>query len=1017
MRTRAASVFVCLALAATAAPQGEPHNGPRPVTPDWYALTGATVVTAPGQRLAGVSVVVRGGRIVDVTDDVPAGATRIDCSGTTIYPGLIEPFLPVDSPAREPDRNDAHWSPMIQPQRGALDGDGLTEDDREELRALGFAAAGVSPIGGIVTGSQSVVLLDEPGPTERTRVIREHAGLVVRLARNRGSYPNSEMGAIAMLRQTLLDGRWYDRAMRAVERDPQLASDAPPVSAALAAMARHAQLPLWLDTSNELQALRLLRIAAEMNRDAILVGSGMEFRRLAAIAGAERPIVVPLEFPRAPRLDSAAAAAAVSLRQLLTFEQAPTNSARLHRASAKFAWTTARMNRRSDFRKRMHEAMQCGVDEDAALKALTTVPAELLGVSAQLGTIAPGKLANLVVVDGNLFDPDSAIRAVWVAGRQHEIEPRSAEALDGDWRLTKWPAAGKAPQLAIDGDSVELTAGEDRLKTAVGTRDAHAIALRVRDAFGQGSGVCWLRLQRAGEGLSGTGTRPDGTTFVIAAERSDPATPTDPEREDPFEPPPLSPLPTPLGGYGTPTQPAPESFAITNATIWPSDGRGVIENGAVVVRDGRIVFAGAAEDMPALAAGTRRIDGRGRHVTPGLIDCHSHTGISGGVNESGQAVTAEVRIQDVIDPDDANWYRQLAGGVTAVNQLHGSANAIGGQSSTVKLRYGCAHPDEMRIDGAPGGMKWALGENPRRANGNREQTRYPSTRMGVEALIRDRLVAAQAYQREHTAYSELGPQERARVVPPRRDLELEAIAEILAGDRWIHCHSYRQDEIFMLCGVAEEFGFKIGTLQHVLEGYKVADAIAANARGASSFSDWWAYKFEVFDAIPHNGALMHEAGVVVSFNSDSSEHARRLNTEAGKAVKYGGVPPAEALGFVTRNPAMQLGIFDRTGSLTAGKDADVALWSGNPLSYAARCVATWVDGRPLFSLSRDARLRTRITEERARLLQKAALATRRQRGGGADGAGGDRLRDAYWRAEYLEDAYCCRNHTLNGGNR
>ena len=277
--------------------------------------------------------------------------------------------------------------------------------------------------------------------------------------------------------------------------------------------------------------------------------------------------------------------------------------------------------------------------------------------------------------------------------------------------------------------------------------------------------------------------------------------------------------------------------------------------------------------------------------------------------------------------------------------------------------------------------------------------------MGVEALLRDRLAAATVHRREHAAYEALAPAARAKVLPPRVDLELAAIAEILAATRRIHCHSYRQDEILMLCNLVREHGIKVGTFQHVLEGYKVADAIAANAIGASSFSDWWAYKFEVYDAIPDNGAILFEAGAVVSFNSDSDEHARRLNTEAGKAVKYGGLKPWDALHFVTRNPAIQLGIFDRTGSLTAGKDADLALWSDDPLSYAARCEATWVDGRQLFSLAQDAEARTRIAAERQRLIQKALDGGK---GGNSRTARERDPKDAYWAAEDLTEDYCCR---------
>jgi imidazolonepropionase-like amidohydrolase len=387
----------------------------------------------------------------------------------------------------------------------------------------------------------------------------------------------------------------------------------------------------------------------------------------------------------------------------------------------------------------------------------------------------------------------------------------------------------------------------------------------------------------------------------------------------------------------------------------------------------------------AVPEGATVIDCAGKHITPGIIDCHSHTGISRGVNEGGQAVTAEVRIQDVTNPDTTNWYWQLAGGVTAVLSLHGSANAIGGQSQTNKVRWGVSHPDQMHMEGAIPGIKFALGENPRRANSAGFQreggagagggARYPATRMGVEMLIRDRFTAAREYAAS-----------RARGEKVRRDLELEALAEILAGERLVHCHSYRQDEILMLANVSREFGFRIGTFQHILEGYKVADHVRDTSGGGSGFSDWWAYKMEVQDAIPGGLPLMHDAGCVVSFNSDSDELARRLNVEAGKAVKYGGLAEEEALKFVTLNPARQLKIDGRVGTLEAGRDADVVVWSGPPMSTFTKAERTFVDGRELFSLERDAASRGAIAAERARLVQKL-LAERRSSGGGDGEAG------------------------------
>ncbi|TDJ55834.1 MAG: hypothetical protein E2O40_05270 [Planctomycetota bacterium] len=382
------------------------------------------------------------------------------------------------------------------------------------------------------------------------------------------------------------------------------------------------------------------------------------------------------------------------------------------------------------------------------------------------------------------------------------------------------------------------------------------------------------------------------------------------------------------------------------------------------VRDGRIAWIGSAARFPGATGDVLEIDAAGRHITPGLIDCHSHTAISGGVNEMGQANTAEVRIADVINPDDVNIYRQLAGGLTAANQLHGSANPIGGQNSVVKLKWSGSARD-MRIDDAIGGIKFALGENVKRS-----PKRYPNTRMGVETSIRDAFTAAVDYQRAWNRYMELPRDEQDHAMPPRRDLELDALVEILEGERIVHCHSYRQDEILMLVRLADDFDFTIGTFQHVLEGYKVAEAIAEHGAGASTFSDWWAYKVEVQDAIPFNGTLMHDVGVLVSFNSDSSELARRMNTEAAKAVRYGGLDPHEALKFVTINPARQLKIDDTVGSLEPGKDADFVIWSDSPLSTFARCEQTWIEGARYFDLETDRALRDHVTTERHRLIQK-----------------------------------------------
>ncbi|MBZ0269697.1 amidohydrolase, partial [bacterium] len=403
-----------------------------------------------------------------------------------------------------------------------------------------------------------------------------------------------------------------------------------------------------------------------------------------------------------------------------------------------------------------------------------------------------------------------------------------------------------------------------------------------------------------------------------------------------------------------------------------------------LVRNGRIAAVGRGLDAPGNAL---VLDGTGMHVTPGLIDCHSHSSIEGGVNECTQSCTAGVRIADVVDANSAAIYRELAGGLTISNLLHGSCNPIGGQNAVIKLRWGAPAAD-LLLAGAPGGIKFALGENVTRANWDTKEKRdrYPNTRMGVEQFLRDRFHAAEDYRHEWDEWR------AARSGPaPRRDLELDALVEILQGDRLVHCHSYRADEIIMLMRVAEDFGFRVGTFQHVLEGYKAANEMAVHGAGASAFSDWWAYKYEVVDAIPYNGEIMWRRGVTVSFNSDSAELSRRMNLEAAKAVKYGDVPEAEALKFVTWNPAVQLGIDGKVGSLEPGKDADFVLWSAHPLSDFAVCRQTWIDGVKRFDIDEDRVARRQAAELRERLLAKAEKAGKRGgAGGGRNGQGRQR---------------------------
>jgi len=406
---------------------------------------------------------------------------------------------------------------------------------------------------------------------------------------------------------------------------------------------------------------------------------------------------------------------------------------------------------------------------------------------------------------------------------------------------------------------------------------------------------------------------------------------------------------TPAGSadpFSIPVPPAGALVAITNATIMTAS-HGTIERGTIVIRNGKIVEVGANVQVPA---GARVIDGTGKYVTPGIIDAHSHSAVEG-INEGTQSSTAEVRIEDVLRQDGVSLYRQLAGGTTTLNILHGSANTIGGQNAVVKLRFGLP-VDSLRFAGAPPGIKFALGENVRQSSRS-SPSRYPRTRMGVEDFLRDMFTRAREYQRDWKAYDATrAAWERSKrgaaPVPPRKDLELDALVEVLDGTRLVHCHSYRADEILMMLRIAKEFNFRVATFQHVLEGYKVADEIAAAGSGASTFADMWGYKLEAWDAIPHNAALMAERGVLVTINSDSDERARRLYQEAAKAIRFGGASEETALRMITLNAAMQLGIDKQVGSIDVGKDADLAIFNGHPFAPASRVDMTLIEGRVFF---------------------------------------------------------------------
>jgi imidazolonepropionase-like amidohydrolase len=422
------------------------------------------------------------------------------------------------------------------------------------------------------------------------------------------------------------------------------------------------------------------------------------------------------------------------------------------------------------------------------------------------------------------------------------------------------------------------------------------------------------------------------------------------------------------------SEPAPV-ILIQNATIL-TVSHGSIEHGSILIRDGKIAEIGASIKAPKDA---QVIDAGGQFVMPGIIDCHSHIAVDGDVNEGSIAVSSIANIADVLNPDDIDIYRDLAGGVTVANVLHGSANPIGGQTLVIKLRWG-QPAAKLPFEGALPGIKFALGENPKHSNfgGRGASARYPATRMGVEETIRSAFAEARDYKAAWDVYNKRTSAGEKNLIPPRRDLRLDPLVEVLEGKRYVHSHCYREDEILMLLRVAKEFGFKVRTFQHILEGYKVADELAAAGVGASTFSDWWGYKVEASNAIPYNAALMTRRGVVVSINSDDAAEATHLNQEAAKSMKFGGLSHDEALKLVTLNPAMQLGIDKRVGSIDAGKDADLVIYNHDPLSAYAVVQKTLIDGRVYFDRQRDIADHPNQEKEKKALLEKEKKANEKK---------------------------------------
>jgi imidazolonepropionase-like amidohydrolase len=980
---RLATLLWTLLFAGTVAAQGTfPANGLHVNTPTLHAFVHCNIVQAPGVVVEDGIMVIRDGIVENVGKNIsiPSGSTIHDLKGYWIFPGFIDAYATgllekpkplIQGPGTPPqyvttDKGAHAWNESIKPQVKASELFVPDAKKAAEWRALGFTTMHVVPNDGLFRGTSTLVNLGD-GPLHKEMLVAEVAACwSFQRAVSAQSYPSSLMGNIALMRQTLLDAAWYAQVAAARPSRPGMPLTETNLSLEALNRQLNAKLPLIFDPGDWQDVLRAQLIAKEFGISCIFKTQGDTYQRIDAYKNLGAPLILPLNFPEAYDLKDPADAREVPLTKLWHWEAAPTNPAQMQAAKLPFALTASDLKKSADFWPMLQKAIRHGLKPQEALAALTTTPAQLLGMGNRLGSLDPGKMANFFVADDDVFAKEKVVVfESWVAGVRYGIADLPTWDPRGQYQVQ---AGAQSLRVLISGrltaPKASLVQGRDTIEATV-KFDDRAIALTLPLQKGRQTPQYRLFGIVIGDKMNGEGVGPDGARVTWLADLVGPM-PIKADTSGKLQPVDLANIPAPgfpFAPYGWKKQPAQKVYLIKGATVWTNTSAGRLEKADVLIADGKIQGVGNNLLVPP---GAETIDGTGLHVTPGIIDEHSHIAISKGVNEGSHSNTAEVRIGDVIDAEDINIYRQLSGGVTTSQLLHGSANPIGGQSAIIKLRWG-ALPHEMKFAEAPGFIKFALGENVKQSNwGEVFRTRYPQTRLGVEQFVRDAFMTAMEYRKQQKEANEgIGNK-----LPPRRDLQMETLLEIIDGRRFITCHSYVQSEILMLMRLAESLGFRVNTFTHVLEGYKVADVLKAHGANASTFSDWWAYKYEVIDAIPYNASILQKVGVNVCINSDDAEMGRRLNQEAAKAVKYGGMREEDALKMVTLNPAKALHVDAYVGTLEKGKHADLVVWSNHPLSVYAKAMKTFVDGRLYFDREADQTAQIAVNAERQRLLQK-----------------------------------------------
>jgi imidazolonepropionase-like amidohydrolase len=931
-----------------------------------YALINAHVIHPDKPEEKNVVILIQNGKILRIGQNLalPKEAVVVDLQGRRVYPAFVElnssyglsaPTTPpaVRNSAPEYERNDGKsawgWNRAVKPYQQAAADYQHKKEDAAKLRKQGFGAVLTHHQDGIVRGRGALVALSDQR-IESENMLRPWSGAFFSFDKGSSTqqYPSSQMGAMALLRQTFWDLDWYNK-----NPEPHAHLQLGVLKAAMS------DAPLFFSSPDKLTSVRAVGLGQSFNYKFIILGSGDEYQNLEEVSKTKARWVIPVNFPSTPDMADPWIARQINLRDLKHWELAPYNFKALIEAGLEVAISGTGTENIFEALEQIHKT---GIDEQTLLRALTSTPASFVNMKDQLGSFKPGAIANLIVTNGPITSKKTKILESWMMGDRHVEKDLLEISPEGTWLLTQ---TLRTDTLNIKPKGqFEIKFGTSETKEASGKYTFQENHLNLSFQIDQEIYTLKARLTANTQAVNvrlSSGSNPIDAQLIHVSSSQ----PAEKENENPSESDgPIdykAHLVFPFQAYGRSERPKAGQYLLTNATVWTLEGEGICSPCDVFISGGKIMAVGTGLQAKP---GVKVIDATGKHITPGMIDEHSHIAISRGVNESGSSISSEVRIGDVINPEDINIYRQLAGGTTMSQLLHGSANVIGGQSALVKLRWGfpaSAYP----IDGAPGFIKFALGENVKQSNwGDRMTVRYPQSRMGVEQFLYESFFRANAYR-----------DERRKNKSTRVDLELEALVEILESRRFISCHSYVQSEINMLMKVADSLGFTVNTFTHILEGYKVADKMKHHGAHASTFSDWWAYKMEVNEAIPFNAALLWKMGITTAINSDDAEMGRRLNQEAAKVVRYGkDVPEVEALKTVTLNPAKMLRLDHRLGSIASGKDADIVLWDHHPLQTYARVEKTFVDGMLLFDREAHDREVAALEAERQRLMQKALKA-------------------------------------------